>query len=374
MNLREFLSHAMVQLPIRHTGNDFHRFVATLLNDYLAALTSLTAPKHLTDPVFSRQKDIQHLCETLPKVVQASFSGHPQAAYQHFIEAISPLSDVVQKQALELSPVDLKLMYRVRRDSKGSLSREDMFHIPFELRHLVSTQRYSVPGLPCLYLGGSLYTCWAEMGRPPFHELHASAYWLDKDQLVRILNFSDRPRRLLFYVGLDGGVSNETPIVDLLSTHLILWPLMALCSICVKHINAAYKPEYMFPQLVLQWITKEHNYDGVCYFSTHVDAVTTTNVLAPCNLVFPVRSIQSTGRCDYLRTKFRLTEPHNWQLLSAINAGTGGGYIEGFDFEFLNGTKEPYAETEFGRVQSKLNKLAVEDIQHRDDGRGVVLA
>ncbi len=92
--------------------------MATLLSDYLDALTSLAAPKHVTDPVLARVKDIQNLCEMLPKVVQATFSGHPQKAYEYFIEGILPLSDVVQKQALKLKPEDLHLLYRVRRESK----------------------------------------------------------------------------------------------------------------------------------------------------------------------------------------------------------------------------------------------------------------
>ena len=42
----------------------------------------------------------------------------------------------------------------------------EMFHIKYELRGKVQTQRCSFPGLPCLYLGCSSYVCWLELNRP----------------------------------------------------------------------------------------------------------------------------------------------------------------------------------------------------------------
>ncbi len=374
MNIRELLEHPSLQLPITRNSDDFQGFVESLLSRYTTLLDSFSDPHDVASAVSARRKDIETFCSKAPEIVRATFAGHPQDAYQSFVEGIEPLRDIVAKHALKgLAHSELGLMYRVRRELKSPLTREDLFHIPFEKRHLVATQRYSIPGLPCIYLGGSLFTCWAEMGRPPFHELHASAFWLDKDHKITILNLSNRPKRLFFYTSPDGQLPDQPEIRELLTSFLILWPLVALCSIIVKYPQAPYKPEYIIPQIVLQWITKQDDYDGICYFSTHVNAVTTDNPLSPCNLVFPARNIASEGRCHHLRMRLRMTTPHNWQLLSAINAGAGGTQIWNYDFEFVEGIKEPYANTEFGRVQSKLNKLVFDAWRNAANNEGQVL-
>ncbi|WP_293880615.1 MULTISPECIES: hypothetical protein [unclassified Sphingobacterium] len=51
------------------------------------------------------------------------------------------------------------------------LSKEDLFHIPFDKRSLVSTQRFSISGLPSLYLANSIYVAWEEMKRPSMNEV-----------------------------------------------------------------------------------------------------------------------------------------------------------------------------------------------------------
>lgn len=43
---------------------------------------------------------------------------------------------------------------------------KDMLHIPFDRRAIVNSCRFSIPGLPCLYLGNTSYVCWIEMGCP----------------------------------------------------------------------------------------------------------------------------------------------------------------------------------------------------------------
>ena len=42
--------------------------------------------------------------------------------------------------------------------------KNSIWHIPFEIRHLSSSLRSSVPRLPCLYLGDSIDTCIKEIG------------------------------------------------------------------------------------------------------------------------------------------------------------------------------------------------------------------
>jgi hypothetical protein len=365
MNLRELLEHAEVQLPIHRDDDDFQSFVAKKLDAYQQLLSQLTGPSSLIPQVQANQAASRDFSEAAKEVIALVFAGHPSEAYTRFAQGLTHIESHLHKQALnDVEQPDLGIIYRVRKQIVPSLTRKDLFHIPFHLRHLVATQRYSIPGLPCLYFGGSLFTCWAEMGRPPFHELQAAAFWLAPGRKVKILNFSDRPKRLLYYVMPDGEIQGDTRVHELVLTHLILWPLMALCSIVVRHRDGPFKPEYIIPQLLLQWITKEHKFDGICYFSTHVPAVT-RHPLPPCNLVFPVQEITASGHCPKLRDLFRMTEPYGWELLRAVNAGEGtpGHAAPNFEFEFLDGRKEYYAHSEFGLVETRLRKLAFEGLE-----------
>jgi hypothetical protein len=245
------------------------------------------------------------------------------------------------------------------------------FHIPFEVRHLVATQRYSIPGLPCLYLAGSLYTCWEEMGRPPLHELQCAALWVKSGKTMKMLNLSNRPARLSLLVTPPGSVSPEP---NYISSHIVLWPLVFSSSIKVKHRNAPFKPEYVISQMVLQWVTQNHGFDGLAYFSTHVRAVPQKHPLPACNVVVPAKNVTAAGRCERLCDIFKMTDPFGWQLLSSINVGegTGGATIPIYDLEFIEGVEEPYYKTEFGMVQTRLNKLVTRTIQQNNAGAATI--
>ncbi|MEQ9302365.1 MAG: hypothetical protein RJQ14_00505, partial [Marinoscillum sp.] len=312
----------------------------------------------------SRFDAMDKCCDEIKKAVRSTFEGHPHDAYQHFKKTMTSIRKELNKLTInKLGDSDLRNLYRVRHTSSPSLSKEELFHIPFEDRHKVATQRYSIPGLPCLYLSGSLYTCWEEMGRPPFHELQISGFWLKDATTLKVLNFGNRPKRLNKYLSPDGSISNtykndETQLINTLINSIVIWPLMAACSIIVKNRNAPYKPEYVIPQMVLQWITKNEKFDGLCYFSTHVSAV--TNIQLPTsNFVFPAQNVVSSGRCSKLCKSFKMTDPISWQVLSAVNAGEGvrGGDLPMYNYEIIDGIEEPYWETGFGEVELKINKM-----------------
>ena len=87
----------------------------------------------------------------------------------------------------ELAP-DSKL-YRIRTSEYGGLfSKEEMFHIPFDKRHLVSNNRFSVHGFPSLYLGESTYICWEEMENPNFDTCNISIF--SNDHPLSVINLS----------------------------------------------------------------------------------------------------------------------------------------------------------------------------------------
>ena len=130
----------------------------------------------------------------------------------------------------ELVP-DSKL-YRIRTSEYGGLfSKEEMFHIPFDKRHLVLNNRSSVYGFPSLYLGESTYICWEEMGNPNFDTCNISMF--SNNHPLSVINLS--------------------PIMEDFDTDKILkYPLAYICSLGACHHDSPFKEEYVIPQILMQ--------------------------------------------------------------------------------------------------------------------------
>ena len=210
-----------------------------------------------------------------------------------------------------------------------AFSGEELFHVPFEKRHLVSNQRYSIAGLPCLYLGSSAWVCWEELGRPDLDKVFISQFRIAKK--MKVLDFHVTPRDLCqaFYqrhhilrnrssqeLETFNNFSKNFPTFDarFVESYIRLWPLIAACSVKRSMVQGSFFPQYIVPQMLLQWIRQENEIDGVRYFST----LTPRGAFAFHNYAFPVRDIKHEGRCSYLQDKFRLTDPVSWAVLSQI--------------------------------------------------------
>ena len=56
------------------------------------------------------------------------------------------------------------------------IQEKDMFHIPFNKRGIINTQRFSIAGLPCLYLSTSSFGAWLELGLPEAEYFQVSSF------------------------------------------------------------------------------------------------------------------------------------------------------------------------------------------------------
>jgi hypothetical protein len=151
-------------------------------------------------------------------------------------------------------------------DAYEDAERAGIFHVPFDRRHDVGTHRYSVPGVPMLYLGASLYTCWLELGRPPLDRVWVSAFRFRAPDSPPLLNFGVRPE----VVGASIGQSHLDWSVPHASAYAVAWPLIAACAFCAKERGSPFVEEYVVPQLLMSWVAERRECAGVRYFSTHV--------------------------------------------------------------------------------------------------------
>lgn len=226
-----------------------------------------------------------------------------------------------------------------------------MFHIPFDKRYLVGNQRFSISGLPCLYLGGSPYVCWEELGRPDYQKCNHSGFKTKEE--VYVYDFC-LPKEL-------------KSLFDVRRAALIL-----ACSIPAdaKHV---FKDEYIIPQCILQAIIEKHynngewfNEDyiyGIRYYSTHYlkgemdmfafnenDDEAMSKLV---NYIFPSISNDYLGLSTYLLRAFEYTAPISYMHMSIKDTSFG-----------IGGSNDEYVSSGFGAIEDALRKeLGIERIR-----------
>jgi len=352
MNLTEFFESKKVELPRGGFEEDkeaFDEYLSGIFKDYFTCVNGIDDADFpsICSGVKSSIGKIEELYEQIVLAVKQHLDGFPNESYIKFVKSLSAIEAELKLLVTDLnkfdpsrnqtgySDIDLRCtlhppLYRMRSDravaSTGALSRKDIFHIPFEKRRLVSNQRYSVTGLPCLYLGSSIWICWDELGRPDLNDVFVSRFRLA--ERTRVLDFQLPPRamREVFkYVQSQSKANTLPPFASevlsrynekVMAAYIICWPLIAACSIRVDSEGRSFFPEYIVPQLLLQWVTKDPEVDGIRYFSTRS---LLQDYYINANCVFPAREIKPKGCCSRLKKKFHLTTPIPWEILQLLN-------------------------------------------------------
>ena len=189
-------------------------------------------------------------------------------------------------------------LYRMRPTEKYELFEEEgLSHIPFNLSHHTNNERYSICGLPSLYLASSAYGCWMEMNSPRIETVNIALFKPQND-----IKFLD-----LCY-------PNENELYD--KRRIMLLPIIVACDMPVKYPEANYKYEYTIPQLILESLVKYRNEKmngqvlGIRYISVKRK---TTNLAYSYksykrlyyNYVFPPVEIKYEGQCPVIKDNFK---------------------------------------------------------------------
>lgn len=174
------------------------------------------------------------------------------------------ISDDSHNDAMYKEMLESEFYYFKARIKHDNLKRNDMLHIPFNKRNITTTQRYSMAGVPCLYLASTSFGAWIEMGRPASNVFNVSAYKLPGD--LNILNLCQFPE---FIEGSSSTIS-KTDEFNNLSQFIEIFPLVIATSFSVAEQGRTFKSEYIVSQLVMQTV-KELGLDGVAYLSKKID-------------------------------------------------------------------------------------------------------
>lgn len=361
-----------LKIPKVRIGNDFLLHQEIIIKKFLSELESFDGRlKKKLQPI---KPNIEKLSNAILNSIETFLNGDTIGAYKVFEKGLEQIKKhlLIKEGVTNISKIkEPEQFYRARIGSDVLFTREEMFHIPFEKRHLVSSQRYSLPGIPCLYLANSTYLCWEELGKPDFEKVQFSRYEL-KDCKLKFLNLNHTSQALSFICfDKDGDIDEMTAflIVQFIAT----WPLQAAVSNVVFHKESPFKPEYIIPQLLLQWIVNQNELDGVRFFSTKYNGkIPVLHFGNFSNLVIPIKKSKDKGFCEELKAKIKLTNPISYMFSSLILPQMTSGKISVEEMEISmrpisievnEDLKAPYQNTKFGQIERILQSIQAKTIE-----------
>ena len=224
----------------------------------------------------------------------------------------------------------------------------EMLHIPFNCREIVKSERFSIPGLPCLYLANSTYACWIEMGRPADYRFNVSPIVLDNTQ--KILNLTVSIRDLCSLFSDNGTAPKLVPSHENILEMIKLVILNIATSYRVKQSGRNFRSEYILPQLIML-ACKNRGLSGVSYYSKQVDDEIFAAIVGINVVLFPEYNGDDYSEiCNHLQ----IGDSFNFSMYKQLLAGqTYKHYHLRIDnTPYINnvGTWKrqfPYKETEF---------------------------
>lgn len=354
MDAIDFLNSDIVDLPKTRSG-DYQAYMDRLLDDYRTQIQRVANRSSIAKVITNELRRVEPLSDAVRHVIESAVAGDRDAAYRRLDAALTQLGPHLR--ALMPSGDMSKFVnpiYRFRTAGADPYPKGGLFHIPFQLRHIVGPMRYSVAGLPSLYLGGSTHVCWRELGEPDLATIAVSRFHAVQGTNLRVLNFGHRMPVLAAYVANEPGeFTDPTAAATMVAAQVACWPLVAACSIRVPDRSRPERPEYMVPQLVLEWITRTHQFHGIRYFSTHYSEYP-DDPKTYMNYVFPARTTPASGYCAELCRLFELTDPVSWaQAKGAPPAGLTRPRYK------TREVPDDALEAEFGRAEDGLLGMPV---------------
>lgn len=335
MKIYEILKDPILKLPIMYSEGTCEKAI----NDRLSKYHDFLEDNDI-DSAFLHEK-VNMFKTKISNMFDEYYLGHQNKAYGLFKEAFEYETDgrLPVKSVLPKGP-----LYRARvNDGDRDYEKNEMFHIRYDLRGKVQTQRFSFPGLPCLYLGASSYVCWLELNRPRMDKFQvAEIKQKDNRENFKVIDLCIHP--YAFYKELkdkERGYNTEHAEMTL-EDYLRWWPIMAVCSVAVKNENDPFKPEYIIPQFVLQYFLEDKIDDsvGIKYMSIKAGRVSMrhyeTDYRVYSNYVIPIKSSTETkdGLCNVLSNQFEVTNTVSGKEHQMISDMIEDNHIEWIDVDF----------------------------------------
>ena len=211
------------------------------------------------------ESPVETLCTGLLDVLAEYHRGLPASAFNKFDRLMTEISRTHEMPRASLKDsTQANCLFRMRLIDEGLVyPRKEIFHPSTSSRHLIGTNRYSIPGYPTLYLTDSLTLAQRESGSTS--SAIVALFQLNRGFQLGIIELGIRPRD--FDLNVESPRSKTSTSVERLSgravqNYLIWFPLLAGCSFVRAHPGSPYADEYVLPQLLMQWIRMQSSGPG----------------------------------------------------------------------------------------------------------------
>ncbi|MBQ9231196.1 MAG: RES domain-containing protein [Prevotella sp.] len=194
---------------------------------------------------------VDNLIKNLRKTINEYLNGKLASAYSSFKDAMELI-----KSLLPIKTIHNRIFYRMRANG-GITDIKEFYHIPFDKIYLSQSERFSIEGYPCLYLGYSKHVCEIEVSGGSL------AKFALKEPLDNILDLT---------LGQGDG-KKDIPEIDLVK----IYPLIASCYIVpfysimqkkeCRPDKSFFREEYIIPQLLTLYLKEEGIANGIIYYS-----------------------------------------------------------------------------------------------------------
>ena len=246
------------------------------------------------------EKDIECIvkhCDIIKRIIKAVYKGRRDLAVTMLYDTFFSCG---VKDCFETMGKDCIRLYRMRTaESFHAYTEKEMFHIPFTMRSKSNNERYSISGLPSLYLGSSSYVCWEELKRPDLNYVNVASYSPRKEMLVLNMTFPNGEEKVEF-------------------SKLRFFPLIIASDFTVVNPEDPFKSEYIIPELIMECLIRyrqEVLHDevvlGIKYKSTcsksenlYFSATKKEYENKFYNYVFPPIEMESKEHCGKLLSAF----------------------------------------------------------------------
>lgn len=346
--LLDILKNSKLKLPLVYSNGGVD--IIELLNETFVELSKeMSKEEHFSIIGKTNYDKINTYSAKIIGTISRWFEGNISEAKKTFDDTIKEALLLIPRKEIETQ----NCFYRVRTSNEHKiLSKKELFHIPFELRNKISTQRFSIPGFPCLYLGNSVYICWEELNRPNFHDIQVAKFENNSNINLYNLSYEQYNSKKLEFQSL-----KNDEIIKL----LLVYPLIAACSIQIPQNRQfdPFKPEYLIPQIVLQTLMEQKDTGaiGIVYSSTKIYRNNSKNEGIFENFVLPTTSeVRPKGYCSDLTKLFNMTSVVAGWPVDFVNTYNTTTTPCGFDVKKLDldGVEIDYDSTQFALLERAL--------------------
>lgn len=187
-------------------------------------------------------------------------------------------------------------LYRIRIGK--DIPKEEMWHVPFDSREKVGTYRFSIPGWPAFYIGTSVDACWEEVKRE-----------LGPEENIYIATLKTNINWMPFSLQIPPEFVSISNLVQAIYLYYFIstFPVVAVSLIKVRDPAGAFKPEYIIPQMILQYVKTNgiYNFNGIIYSSTKCKTYAERPNL---NIVIPTTKTSENKYSDLITDIFEIVD------------------------------------------------------------------